>query len=317
MVQYRKEKEIVKAKALDEKFVEPVPCVIAEIMQPREMMKPEEGILADQDKMDTLSYLGACLNADEQRALCHLLRAKTYGPNECVYRQGGLNFKLYFIHAGRLKITYHQGHKENLLKTLSIGDIAGDDTFFSISVCTTSLTALSPTRLYTLDRKDLTSFRDRMPTLESKLISYCRGLETIYQLLARKRIERRAYERIKVSGRATVQVFQASGAPLGMPLKAQLSDLSAGGLAILCRISRNLDPPSLLGRDLNIMFHTPAGACIERTSVTGTIVAISTCAAEDYCLHIKFDEPWTEKRVEAMARVFQDRRDPLLPFDAF
>lgn len=307
----------MKAKALEEKLIEPVSCAMPEMMRSGEMIKPELSKLADQDKMETLSELDAGLNPDEQRALCHLLRARTYGPDECVFRQGELNFRLYFIHTGCLRITYRQERTENLLKTLTAGDIAGDDTFFSISVCTTSLTALSPTKLYTLDRKDLTRTRDWMPTLESKLISYCQGLEKVYQLLAKKRIERRAYKRIKISGRTTVQVFQASGSPLGMPFEGRLSDISVGGLAVLCRISKDLDPAALLGRQLKITFYPTVDVFHEKTDKIGTIVAISTRPGEDYCLHIKFNEPLTERHVEAMARVFQDPKAPPFHFDVY
>ena len=315
IVPYGKGKELMKAKALEEKLMEPVPCAMPEMTRSGGMIKPELRKLADQDKMETLSYLDAGFNPDEQRALCHLLRSRTCGPDECVFRQGELNFRLYFIHTGCLSITYHQECTENLLKTLTAGDIAGDDTFFSISVCTTSLTALSPTKLYTLDRKDLTRARDRIPTLESKLISYCQGLEKVYQLLAKKRIERRAHKRIKISGSTTVQVLQASGTPLGMPFEGRLSDISVGGLAVLSRISRDFDPAALLGRQLRITFDPTVDASHERTDRIGTIVAISTRPAEEYCLHIKFNEPLTEQRVQAMARVFQDPKAPAFSFN--
>jgi CRP-like cAMP-binding protein len=307
----------MKAKVLEEKLIEPVPCAMPEMTRSGGMIKPELRKLADQDKMETLSYLDAGFNSDEQRALSRLLRARTCGPDECVFRQGELNFRLYFIHRGCLRITYHQERTENLLKTLSTGDIAGDDTFFSISVCTTSLTALCPTKLYTLDRKDLTRARDWMPTLESKLISYCQGLEKVYQLLAKKRIERRAYKRIKISGRTTVQVFQSSGSSLGMPFEGRLADISVGGLAVLSRISKDLDPPALLGRQLKITFDPTVDVSHEKTDKIGTIVAISTRPGEEYCLHIKFNEPLTEQRVSAMARVFQDGRDPVFPLDVY
>ena len=299
IVQCANEGDFTKASTFREKLIALDPSATDEIMRSGEIIEEKKKKCLWQYKVKTFSKLDSALNSEERKALSQILKEHTYGSDTCVFKQGDLNFNLYLIDAGQLKMTFNQEGREMLLRTLVSGDIAGDDTFFSISVCTTSLITLSAARIYTLDRKDLTRLRDRVPTLESRLIHYCQGLETVYQLLAKKRLERRVHKRVKLSGSATLEIRHSVEGLFNEPIAGQLSDISAGGVAVLCEMTEDLDPRKLLGRKLNIAFDLSVGTVREGIDKTGTVVAISR-PPDLYRLHIRFDELLSEKTVDGI-----------------
>jgi CRP-like cAMP-binding protein len=304
VVRFAREGNLAKAKAFREKIVLLDPFAVRRIVQLEEIIDQERKRIRGPNKIDFFTQLNVDLNPEEKTALNELLRPRTYEPDAFVFKQGELNFNLYLIESGELKMTYQQDTREILLKSFSGGDIAGDDTFLKISLCTTSLVTLTHASLYALDRKDLTRLRGRLPTLESKLIRHCQGLESVYQVLAKKRLERRAHQRVAVLAEAKIQIDNSRGRLIGEPFTGELRDLSAGGLAVFCSMGTDRDPRTLLGRKLNIQFDLPVGTSLSKVGKTGTIVAVSS-PSQNPCLHVKFDSLLSEKIFRSIESRFE------------
>ncbi len=120
----------------------------------------------------------------------------------------------------------HSG-KEILVKTLQSGDILGIETFFSDSVCTTSVSPFSRVKVNYLEKKVLQEWAEKFPALESKLYRYCLKFEKTHDVLKQKGLDRREQRRFRIEGKASLQILGVSGAPVGKPFRGNVFDISA------------------------------------------------------------------------------------------
>ena len=183
ILRHAREKNFEKAEALRERLFEVDPMSLTEIIKSAEIIEEEKNESIDPDHLNVWSGMYDLLTTEEAHTLYLAMKNSTYDTDEPVFRQGELNSKLWFMNHGRLKMFYTLGDRELLLKTLGPGDIAGEDTFFSITVCTTSLITLSQVKLSFLDKDTFTKWKDRYPNLSSTLTDYCLRAGSIQNLL--------------------------------------------------------------------------------------------------------------------------------------
>jgi HEAT repeat protein/CRP-like cAMP-binding protein len=295
-----------RAEALRQQLVELDGLALSEIIQAGEIIERERGgpaIEVDADHLGIWPELYDALTPEESEALLEALVERVFQSDETVFRQGEPESRLFFVHGGKLKLVFVSGERENLLKTAGKGDIVGEDTFFGISVCTTSLVALGRSRVSFLDRRILESWRESHPALESKLHDYCLRLERIQDIIRNKGLERRKQERFSAAGVVDVQLLGPSGTPTGKVFKGNLRDISVGGISFGIRSPNRKNISLLLGRNLEMRLDFPAalgpalgvemmlsrGGPKIRIKHVGTVIGVSHMAGEDYAVHIQFD----------------------------
>ncbi len=290
IVKYAKRKDFIKAEALREKFYEVDPMALTEIVRSGEIIEEEKSESIDQNYLDIWSGLFDLLGDEEGNAVYYAMKEVTYDAGQEIFKQGERNSNLYFINKGQVKLVYSQGGREILLKTLGSGDIVGEDTFFSDTVCTTSMVALSRTKLNYIEKDVLLKWKDKFPSLESRLREYCLKLSKVHDLLKKKNLDRRNQKRVKVSGKGIIQLLNASGNPLGRAFKGELSDISVGGLSFIIRITKKETASLLLGRRLNIKFVLPVKGGKQKINQDGTVIGVLSYPFDDYSIHIRFDD---------------------------
>jgi CRP-like cAMP-binding protein len=295
IVTYAKKKDFAKAEVLREKLYEIDSMALNEIVRSGEIIEEEKSESIDQDHLVIWSKLYDTLSGEEANALYYAMKEAAYDVDETIFEQGERNSNLYFINQGQLKLVYSEGGGEVLLKTLSTGHIAGEDTFFFESVCTTSMITLSRVKLNFLEKDALSKWGDEFPGLESRLNDYCRKLKRVRDLLKAKNLDRRSQKRVNVSGKGMIQLLGASGKPLGRAFKGELSDISVGGLSYTIRISKKETARLLLGRKMNIKFVLPVQGSKQRIDKNGTAIGVRSYPFDDYSIHIKFDKLLDEK----------------------
>jgi HEAT repeat protein/CRP-like cAMP-binding protein len=297
-----------RAEALRQQLVELDGLALTEIIQAgeiieRERADPSTEVEVDADHLGIWPELYDSLTREESEALYEALAETELPADEAVFEQGKPGRRLYFVHGGQLKQVFMSGERENLLKTVGKGDIAGEETFFGISVCTTSLVTLNRCRVSYLDRKILETWREHFPALESKLHDYCLRLDRIQDILRNKGIERRRQERFIIAGVVDVQLLNSSGAPTGKTFKGNLRDISVGGISFGIRSPSRKNISLLLGRNLEMLLDFPAalgpalgvemmvsqGSPKIRIKHVGTVIGVSHMSGEDYAVHIKFE----------------------------
>jgi CRP-like cAMP-binding protein len=283
-----------KAEALRKELFEVDSMALHEIVKSAEIIENAKIAAIDQVHLHVWSDLYDKLTKEETIALYYGMKTASYGTEQIIYRQDEMNSNLYFINAGEIKMFYHKDKHGIFLKTLGPGDIVGDDTFFTNSTCTTTITAHSAVKLNFLDKTVLQKWQTEAPNLANKLRDYCGQREPIKDVLHKKELERRGHSRYAVSGNAVIRIMDRPGIK---GFKGDLSDISANGIAIIM----NTSPESaelLLGCRLNIKFRRPEVSPEIRIDQDGRIVGIHNQMFNEYLTNVKWDKPLDKGIVE-------------------
>ena len=300
IVQYAEEKNFIKAEQLRERMLEVDPMALDEIISSAEIIEEGKSQSLDPIHMQIWSKLYDMLDTEEKNELFYSMQDSVLGINEAVFSQGKLDTNLYFINQGQLKMIYENKAGDVLLYTLGSGQLAGQENFFSNTVCTTSLITLSNVNLKYLAKDTLLKWKMELPTLEQKLNDFCDGFPSATKLLQSKKMDRRALKRIKLSGKGLINLLNRAGEPIGKSFKGALSDISVGGLSFEIRISKEETARILLGRRISIALNVSKSIASQVIDQKGIIVGVYPFPFEDYSIHVKFDKQLDQAVINAM-----------------
>ncbi len=307
IVIHAKAKDFEKAEMLREKLIDLDPMALNEIITSAEIIEQEKKEGMSQDHLSFWADLYQAISKEEGIALYYAMKEASYYNDQPLFTQGDRNSNLYFVKQGQLKMLSSHSGKEILVKTLQAGDILGIETFFSDSVCTTSIFPFSRTTVNYLEKKVLQEWTEKFPALESKLYRYCLKFEKTHEVLKKKGLDRRAQRRFRVEGKVSLQILGASGAPVGRPFRGIASDISATGLACLVKLAKKEIGQLLLGRSMDLKISLTVKGTSRTISQVGTVVAVSTPPFDDYCLHVKFHQVLDRALVRELAAANSDR----------
>ncbi len=290
IVAYAKEKDFVRAEALREKIFDVDAMALDAIIKSADIIEQEKSEAVDRSHMDIWSGLYETLTTEEANILYFAMKKAEYGPDETIFAQGQKNSRLFFIDQGQLKLSYSQNGTDKLIRTINSGLVAGDDTFFSITLCTTSLVTLSRVKLNYIEQETFARWQKELPVLASKVETYCSRLTKNHDVLKEKGMSRRNHKRAKVSGSVQFQVLDRNGKPLSKAFKGDLSDISLGGLSFFIKTSNRKNALMLLGRNLRIKFVIPMRGKSVEVDQSGIITGVINHLFSDYSIHMKFDK---------------------------
>ena len=236
IVKSAREKDFKKAEQLREQMLEVDPMALDEIISSAEIIEEEKSQALDPIHMQIWSKLYDLLDTEEKNELFYSMQDLVVGINKAVFTQGKLDTNLYFINQGQLKLIYQDKAGDVLLYTLGPGQLAGQENFFSNTVCTTSLITLSNVNLKYLEKDALLKWKKEFPNLEQKVSDFCAGFQNATALLQSKKMDRRALKRVKLTGKGLINLLNRAGEPIGKSFKGHLSDISVGGLSFEIRI---------------------------------------------------------------------------------
>ncbi|RPI74809.1 MAG: hypothetical protein EHM45_17135 [Desulfobacteraceae bacterium] len=302
-------KNFTEAEAFRKKLFEVDPLALSEIVRSAEIIEEKRAESIDPGHRKIWANLYAALRNDEANALYYAMQERTYEVNEIVFKQGEQNANLYFINQGQLKTIYHQADREIFLKYLKAGDMAGQDTFFCNTVCTTSLVTLTRVHATYIEKSVLSKWQTECPSLEKLLVTYFSKFRMVEELLKSKNLDRRAQKRVKLQGYIMIQLLDETGRLLGKTIKGEMVDVSRGGLSFILRISKKETALLLLGRKLSLQFNVslkaadlllgrrlsmqfllPGEETQQKINISGTVVSVRSHPFDDYSMHIKFDQ---------------------------
>lgn len=289
-----KAKDFGKANAWREKMIELDPMALTEIVNSAEVIDAEMAEGIDDTHKKTWENLYESLSKEEGNAFYFNLKQLELAPGKIIIQQGSLNHKLFLIDQGQLKVFHGQGDKEFYLKELQTGETVGQDTFFPISICTTTVMTVNAVKLRCLDRSDMQKIEEDFTGFEQRLLDYCSGAEekSAEEILKDKEMERRQLERFKVPGKTTTQIIDKKGAAMGKPFHGILDDVSVGGACYFIKCSQRETARMLLGRTATVAIEFKKD---QRATFTGNIVGVEFHLFSDYALHFRFSKPYLEK----------------------
>ena len=303
IVTYAKSKKFAEAEALREKLFEVDAMALVEIIKSAEIIEDEKRGNIEKRHMDIWKKLYDTLMPEESNTLYFSLKKTTVETGTVVFHQGRKNARLYFVDQGELKLVCHHEISEQLIRSVGPGTMAGGDTFFSISVCTSSLIASTRSTLRYLEHEDFAKWQTSMPTLSSKLENYFSKTTKDHELLREKGINRRLHPRIKLKGVLGFSVLNASGAAVSKPFKGHLLDISAGGLSFFNKITNAQLPQLLLGRRIKIGLAASAEDLRVEFQETGLVIAVIDHLFNNYSIHLKFEREVPESVIETARRI--------------
>ena len=285
-----KERDFKSAEALRDKIFEIDPMALSEIIRSAEIIEAAKSEAIDKDHRKTWSELYNNFSLDEANAFYFALKSAVYGANETVFEQGEHKRRLFLINSGRPKLIYSMNGTEVFLKLLGPGQIAGEDTFFSDTVCTTSMITLSEVELSFLDADVLEHLKKDFPMLESKLLDFVSKSEKICDLLKTRQLDRRRQKRINICGIGTAHLMNSARNPVGRPFKVEICDVSQKGISFYVRITNKETAHHLVGRTLCVRYSHPQLDSAKAINELGTIVAVRFHPYADCSIHVEFDD---------------------------
>ena len=289
IIQNARAKDFPRAEKLRERLLEVDSMALNEIISSAEIIEEEKTQALDSIHLEIWSKLYDVLSTEEKNALFFAMKEITLDSNKAVFMQGKINSNLYFINSGELKEIYNQKEGVVLLNSLGSGQIAGQDNFFSNSVCTTSLVTATRVKMNYLEKSALEGWKKDFPNLEHQLETFCKRFPGPTELLKQKKMDRRALKRVKISGVGQINILNKAGVPMAKSFKGELTDISVGGLSFEVRISKEETARLLLGRRINIKYSFSQSIPAINIDQNGIIVGVYAYPFEDYSIHVKFD----------------------------
>ena len=289
VAQHARAKNFPKAEAMRERLMAVDDMALTEIIKAAEIIEAEKSGAIDPNHLERFKVLYDRLSEEETNALYFAQQPRSLDAGEVLYRQGDINTRLFFIQQGQLKLYFSREGQDSLITTLEPGDVAGQDTFFATTTCTTSLAVQSRTELQVVERTHLTGWKESLPALETKLREFCQ-VKDVGQLITAKGLERRRSRRIKVEGLIVAQMMDTAKALLGKPFRGDMADLSNTGLSFYIKATDKA-ARMLLGRHLKIKASLEVGGKRQTLERTGATVAVTPLFFGDFAIHLKFDRP--------------------------
>jgi len=278
------------AERLRERIYEIDSLALGEIIRSGEIIEQEKKGAIKEDDLEAWEALTDRLSSEEFSTIYHEFTERRYNPEETLVSQGDKNDTLFFIAQGSIKVSHSAGPREIFITSLNRGQIAGEN-FFAPSVWTVSLTSLTPSKVYILPQTAMNVWQERFPGLRAKLYEFYTACDNIQSILQKKRLDRRNGQRFDLSRKIQVQPITNLDLPIGRGFRAEIIDISQGGLAFLVRITRQENTRLLLGRRMQVVL--PIGGETQFLPLKGLVVSIRPfhLLENDYSVHFKFDHP--------------------------
>ncbi len=284
------EKQFEKAEKLRDKIIQIDSMALMEIIRAAEIIEEAKSAAINSDYLTTWKELAQKLTNEEISALYHALIPKNYEEGEMVARQGESLANLFFVDQGNIQI-YAVSQERNIpLKIVAPGEIIGAETFFDPSVWTINAKSLGA-NVSILTFKKLQQLKESHPTLESKLLEFCAGFESVNALFKKTKRTRRASERKSIHGRTTIALLDKHGRATGTTAKGDLLDISRGGVSFCLHFSKKENADALLGHTISITIRKDIS--VPPLVNIGLIVAVRChdFIGNEYSLHVKFNKP--------------------------
>jgi len=298
IITYAKAKDFSKAESLRERLIQVDSMALSEIVNSAEIIEEEKFETIDAQQRGLWKQLYDALTPEEGNAFYFAAKQLTLKPDQTIIKQGLLNDKLFFINKGSLRRIYRQGDEEYYVCQINMGETVGHDTYFSITLCTTSVITINGVQLSYLDRPAIQKVGKQFPGFENKLREFCfRSGEKIADILRKKEIERRRFERFKASGKIITQLVDKNGEPVGEPFQGHLEDICQGGVSYLIKCSQDSSARLLLGRPALVKMTFPQESDQPVVKSKGLIVAVKFQLFNDYKVHLRFPKLFTEDQI--------------------
>ncbi|MBI5062277.1 MAG: cyclic nucleotide-binding domain-containing protein [Desulfatitalea sp.] len=274
------------------------------ILAVNEVIEAEKGRALTPDRRMMWARFFEMLSTEEANAFFFALKEQTLESEQTVLVQGEPNDRLYLINQGQLKITHEHESRQALIHTIGAGETIGEDTFFSVNVCTATLTTLSRVKLSYLEREKLDGIKIQHPLLETHLQKICGSGRKIFDWLRQKGIDRRAVKRVNLNTKITFQVLTPDDpSTLQRSVIAELWDISKCGLSFYFQSKSPEAVRRLVGRTLGVNFTLAVAGQKKEISLTGVVHGVQNHPLDEYSVHLQLRRNFSDEAIKTIFRL--------------
>ncbi len=286
------------AEKLREQLIAENPTALMEIIKSAELLDEAKAQRISKEHLAIWSDLYGSLSPEEKNCLYYSLKEVVVPPGKVLLSQGALNTRLFFIDSGQVTIYFSKGDKQTVLAQLGRGDILGEYTFTTISLCSATAVSHSEVHLRYLESNATDNWDKLQPGLFDKLTDFCIRFGRIDEIIQRKSLEKRSYTRYPVEGRISATVLTKDGQRTQTSFRGSLSDLSVAGTCFLIKCPKKSIARALLARHLYLSFFFGQEENNISFSAVGKVVAVSFHLYNDYSVHIRFTKHIKEEHIQ-------------------
>jgi CRP-like cAMP-binding protein len=293
-----KKKDFAAAETFRDRLYEIDSMALSKIVEVNQIIDGEKEKAVTADDRNLWSRLFEELSAIQANDFFLSLKKEIIESDTLILEQGRTNDRLFLVDQGQVSIFYSDHEKELLIARLSSSDIFGEDTFFSVNVCTASVKTLARTHLRTIDRAAFDKLRVTHESLEAKLKKVCLSGRSIYNRLKQKGIDRRSFKRINLITKISFQMLSANAAQRSV--KAELWDISKGGLSFYFQSKNPRAVQSLIGQSIGVRFDLKFKGKVKTVALSGVVHGVQSHPLDEYSVHLKLNRQLSDTTIKAI-----------------
>lgn len=302
IVDSAKKGQFEQADALRAQLIEKVPTALSEIIKSDSVIEEAKTAALDKDHLAIWDDLYQDLSDEEVNCLFYSMKKVVVPPKKKILVHGGLNNKLFFIDKGHVTVYFPKDGKNVVIAQLGRGDMLGEYTFATISLCSASVISSSEVELRYIESEKAISWLDTQPALYDKVIRYCNEHGKIDQIVSNKKLQKRKHKRFDARGIAAATILTKEGKKTDSVFKGGLSNVSLTGCCIDIRCSTLKTAKALLARHLYLVFDNQNEVNPHQLGVVGKVVRVSAHLHSDYSVHIRFVKEQEEDAIKPHLR---------------
>jgi len=290
-------RQITQAEALREKLLKINPMALPEIIRSAELIEESKSTLIDRNHLAIWDKLYSTFNEEERNCLFYSLKKVIIPPGKILLAKGALNTRLFFIDKGSISICQPEDDGHVVLAELGKGDILGEYTFATISLCSATAITISEVHLMCLESSATDDWEHNQPGLYEKLINFCMKHGRVDEIIRRKNSTELHSTRHAVSGTATAYLLNKEGEKTKTHFRSTLTEISLSGTSLAIRCSKKETARKLLARHLLMTFIFTHHGQKTTLKTRGKIIGVSFHLYNDYTLHIQFLDKLPEQLI--------------------
>jgi hypothetical protein len=296
-------KDFAVAELLRDRVMKIDPRAVAEAIQLGEYIEEQKSSTISSHHLEIWRELYEEMTTEEFNKLYLHLRLENYHRNDVIVQTGETDSNLYFLNSGYVSLSCVVSGKEIFLKRMQPSSVLGGEQFFSPSIWTVTLRALSEVQVHVLEYSAMKKIAETYPSIEEKLRAYCGKYTQVPELLKMSGDDRREFPRYSVVLPTRNILLDPFGNKGKRSFSGELFDISSKGLAFTIRISSTDNASLLLGRHI---ITTILIGDDELPQQHGIIVGVRLHeqSKQDFSVHVKLSKKMDEAAFKKVISLF-------------
>ena len=299
-----RKKDFAASETFRDRLYEIDSMALSKIVEVNEIIEAEKDKAVTADDRHLWSPLFEGLSALQANDFFLCLKKEIVESDTLILEQGCSNDRLFLVDQGQVSMFYSDNEKEFLIARLGSGDFFGEDTFLSVNVCTASVKTTVRTYLRTIDRATFNKLQAAHESLESRLKKVCLSRRSIPNRLRQKGNDRRSFKRINLPTKISFQML--SGNAPSRPVKAELWDISKGGLSFYFQSKNPRAVQSLIGQNIGVRFDLRFKGKIKTVALAGVVHGVQSHPLDEYSVHLKFNRQLNDTTIKTLEWISKD-----------